>query len=900
MAKRVFDHDQSMYDLSSLQLDVVEDEETSLNDTNGNATRTFKAIGKGGFGSVYLGTIRKATSNMFFQAHDRYRLLGYYHDALLAVHPTNEHALKALRQGYVLDNVPIKVAVKRIEVMAEHELIREASSLNVLCGRRTFVTVYGPTRSQDLSCVCLVMDYVQGCNLNKFLQSRGTALDWDEGGARMCRVWESNEILWWMEKLKLFREIVIALIVCHSQKVYHGDLKGANILLDKTLVPKMVDFGLSFRRTDFNSYLRSMGFSLFWSAPEVSVDANEILDSEVVSDPYPSDVYSLGMVLAEMMLDGKIKESFTDGELFRADKFDDGCPVSLDHVSSPDALFTERVLTRLKDLIDRCCKAESTERMPLQECFTEVNDIYSEMFSFCSPSQCSSLYGRTDHVFTDTREYRDMVVRFQERFPKVPECIVLSPSWNMAMDEEENLLVHYFCKLDYAEGVQYIVEKGVWGFRPERDIPYLALVCVTEESLQTLKYLVASWPDVMEKQLFLMHKACLCNNPEIFQILLDARIDIDTWEEEIMGKDPQGGWKYHMKPIHKLAASGKTEMVRMILEKYCEVDPAYVNTTTPTRNVETPLYYAIEGGVNIEMVKFLSERGGIISPKALRERQDLDLHVGGLYQWARRNNISWLLGALCALAEEKEHLKTLEFFKTFSPGSAKVSKDFGFGRDVRVPSLGTSNGKTAPHAVYGVAKAYVRKILADFERGVSEEVISLHFHIEFPAQLAEACCEKGYLGILQFLEEYCGLDLNLLKENGGGGIQYSSGSLLHTAAFYGHVNIARFLLKRGYSVNSSFHYLGCSPLHRACESQVLKHNNEFQMVALLLNAEADPNYRDEGGYTAMDRVYGDTSKGSRDLVRLLLEAGFDCGQKNRWGEDYMDIISQIGTKDIKI
>ncbi len=39
-----------------------------------------------------------------------------------------------------------------------------------------------------------------------------------------------------LKKLRLFKEIVIALIVCHKEQVYHGDLKGTNILLDRCLV----------------------------------------------------------------------------------------------------------------------------------------------------------------------------------------------------------------------------------------------------------------------------------------------------------------------------------------------------------------------------------------------------------------------------------------------------------------------------------------------------------------------------------------------------------------------------------------------------------------------------------------------------------------------------------------
>jgi hypothetical protein len=37
-------------------------------------------------------------------------------------------------------------------------------------------------------------------------------------------------------------------------------------------------------------------------------------------------------------------------------------------------------------------------------------------------------------------------------------------------------------KLDYAKGVKYILEKSACGFEPERDLPYMSLLCVTQES----------------------------------------------------------------------------------------------------------------------------------------------------------------------------------------------------------------------------------------------------------------------------------------------------------------------------------------------------------------------------------------------------------------------------------
>ncbi|CAK9873941.1 unnamed protein product [Sphagnum jensenii] len=105
----------------------------------------------------------------------------------------------------------------------------------------------------------------------------------------------------------------------------------------------MVDFGMSFRRTDI-PYLQNLGGSLFCVAPKVIDEFEDrmIVPHEVVANPYPSDVYSLGMVLAEILLDGEIPESFTVAN-FIADKCLGGCPVPFDEVKTADPFFTRKL-----------------------------------------------------------------------------------------------------------------------------------------------------------------------------------------------------------------------------------------------------------------------------------------------------------------------------------------------------------------------------------------------------------------------------------------------------------------------------------------------------------------------------------------------------------------------------
>ncbi len=86
--------------------------------------------------------------------------------------------------------------------------------------------------------------------------------------------------------------------------------------------------------------------------------------------------------------------------------------------------------------------------------------------------------------------------------------------------------------------------------------------------------------------------------------------------------------------------------------------------------------------------------------------------------------------------------------------------------------------------------------------------------------------------------------------------------------------------------------MGKSPLQCACASPYMDPRQNKEMVVFILKAGANPNYTNNGGYTAMDIASGLESKGSRELVRLLLEADVHLGKMDQWGEDYLTLGNQ--------
>lgn len=103
-------------------------------------------------------------------------------------------------------------------------------------------------------------------------------------------------------------------------------------------------------------------------------------------------------------------------------------------------------------------------------------------------------------------------------------------------------------------------------------------------------------------------------------------------------------------------------------------------------------------------------------------------------------------------------------------------------------------------------------------------------------------------------------DLANLPDEGG----YSP---LHYAAYFGHAEVARFLLEAGAEVAPvSMDPLRNTPLHAAASS------GHAEVAEVLLDGGADPNALQTGDWTPLHAA---AQKGHEAIVRLLLARGAD-------------------------
>ncbi|KAE9049692.1 hypothetical protein PR003_g3784 [Phytophthora rubi] len=124
-----------------------------------------------------------------------------------------------------------------------------------------------------LNNLVMVMELLPMGSLQQYLRENGEFLSWSNG------------------KIGMAVGIASALEYLHARTppLIHRDLKSSNILLTKTLEPKLIDFGVS-RDTIDLTMTGGVG-TMYWTAPEV-------LEGKRYSQR--ADIYSFGIVLSEL------------------------------------------------------------------------------------------------------------------------------------------------------------------------------------------------------------------------------------------------------------------------------------------------------------------------------------------------------------------------------------------------------------------------------------------------------------------------------------------------------------------------------------------------------------------------------------------------------------------------
>ena len=181
----------------------------------------------------------------------------------------------------------VAVKIMRDEMASDEEFRRtfcaEAHAVAML-SHPNIVAVYDVSHSDEIEYI--VMELVDGITLRQYMDRRGA--------------------LQWRETLHFTRQIARALSHAHERGIIHRDIKPQNIMMLRDGTVKVEDFGIAALENEvYESNGQAIG-SIHYIAPEQA--RGELPDAR-------SDLYSLGIVMYEMLTAQKPYDGETIGEI---------------------------------------------------------------------------------------------------------------------------------------------------------------------------------------------------------------------------------------------------------------------------------------------------------------------------------------------------------------------------------------------------------------------------------------------------------------------------------------------------------------------------------------------------------------------------------------------------------
>lgn len=114
--------------------------------------------------------------------------------------------------------------------------------------------------------------------------------------------------------------------------------------------------------------------------------------------------------------------------------------------------------------------------------------------------------------------------------------------------------------------------------------------------------------------------------------------------------------------------------------------------------------------------------------------------------------------------------------------------------------------------------------------------------------------------------------------------------LLHLSSFFGRSEVAALLLERGAAVERvSKNPMGVRPVHCAAAAR------QWNLVETLLDHGADPNAKQEGGWTLLHHA---AQQGDRDAVEMLFSRRADPKATNDRDQAPADVARGLGHEDL--
>eukprot|EP01135_Chromosphaera_perkinsii_P004985 Nk52_evm29s307 gene=Nk52_evmTU29s307 len=195
------------------------------------------------------------------------------------------------------DEVAIKIVYKKqLDAKGLSALMQEVHMMQRLSGMSVFhpyiIRLFEVIDTPKL--FVIVMEYCSKGNIREYIQGLNSS-----GKEHKHR-----------EIRRLFKELVSAVDYCHSQNIYHRDIKCANVLVDKNNNVKLMDFGLAVQCWRGQKIDKDWPGTAPYCAPELFLRKKY--------SPKAVDMWALGVVLYELCLDKRPFVGINHEELRKA------------------------------------------------------------------------------------------------------------------------------------------------------------------------------------------------------------------------------------------------------------------------------------------------------------------------------------------------------------------------------------------------------------------------------------------------------------------------------------------------------------------------------------------------------------------------------------------------------
>ncbi|KAF9644872.1 kinase-like protein [Thelephora ganbajun] len=172
------------------------------------------------------------------------------------------------------------------------------------------------------------------------------------------------------DRLELLLDVARGLDYLHGQEMIHGDLKGANILIDSEGHARIADFGLLTMISDSTNLISSIsrveGGTTQWMSPELLDPERFGLDDSRPTEE--SDCYALGMVVYEVLSGHSPFPGCKDPVVIR--KVMDG-----ERPERPQAIQGTWFTDGLWEMLERCWEPRPDDRPSLKTIFQSLEGV---------------------------------------------------------------------------------------------------------------------------------------------------------------------------------------------------------------------------------------------------------------------------------------------------------------------------------------------------------------------------------------------------------------------------------------------------------------------------------------------------------------------------------------------